>query len=739
MGFATALSGLAASSTNLQVIGNNIANANTTGFKESRAEFADVYNSTGKTTPGAGVRVTEVAQQFSQGNVESTQNNLDLALSGNGFFALGERSDSTSSTAYTRNGAFHLSPEGFITNDTGHFLMGGAPIGTTVEEGFSTGAPQAIKIDTSQGAPSATTTVDLKVNLDSREGRPVSPFVGYDSTVDNGPNVDTYNSSTSATIFDSLGNTHTLSTYFVDETPDGAATSSWGAYVYLDGKGLNTGTPATLDDPAASIATTILAAEDAAAVVIAVSDSATADATAALTDATLLNAIVTNATAASTAIDNAVSAAADADAVDVGAAIAAAIVEIDGAIANTDINVVDNATAAAAIADAVTAATAAVTATTSAKDYATTAVNSAATALAADPTDDDLIDAKAKADAALVEATIIANDAAAAATEVAKINVATLAAAKVAAEALTTTAAVSAADASAAVAADNDPLVSAITAAVTPTTTAVNSTTITAAAATAADLAATNAAANEVSAALTALAAVPNITAEQIAAANVEATASGATATSIVAAAAYADLTGTKIPMTFDSLGNLVADTTGTNVTGANGIDDFVFTGIVIAPVDALNVSAEPLSFSINPTGATQYAADFGVNDLQQNGYASGNLTGVSVNKTGVVLARYSNGTTSPLGQVILGRFTNNQGLGKIGDTTWQESIDSGTVVLGVAGGNNFGDIASSALENSNTDIATQLVKMIVAQQAYQANAQTISTEDEIIQRILQL
>ena len=183
MGFATALSGLNAASTSLQVIGNNIANANTTGFKESRAEFADVYNSTGPTTPGAGVRVTEVAQQFHQGNIEATQNNLDLSLAGNGFFALGESSDATGPTAYTRNGAFHLSPEGYIVNDNGRFLLGGAPIGTTISEGFNTGAPQPIQIDTSQGAPAATKTVDLKANLDSRDGRPAVAFAGYDPAV----------------------------------------------------------------------------------------------------------------------------------------------------------------------------------------------------------------------------------------------------------------------------------------------------------------------------------------------------------------------------------------------------------------------------------------------------------------------------------------------------------------------------------------------------------------------------
>jgi len=735
MGFATALSGLAAASTNLQVIGNNIANANTTGFKESRAEFADVYNSTGKTTPGAGVRVTEVAQQFSQGNVESTQNNLDLALSGNGFFALGERSDSTSTTAYTRNGAFHLSPDGYITNDTGHFLMGGEPIGTTIDEGFNTGAPTAIRIDTSQGSPSATTTVDLKVNLDSREGRPALPFVGYDSTVDNGPNVDTYNSSTSATIFDSLGNTHTLSTYFVDETPDGAVSSSWGAYVYLDGNGINTGTPATLDGPGGTISTAVAAVATDTAVVAAVDASDLADTAAAAADATVLAAASTAATNTSTAATAHDATAPAAGAEEADAKINAskgALTTLQSAITAELAGTGLLTAVSTEIAAAQAAASAAATAADASLNTAIAARDLAATALAIDSTNTDLISAntaaigafdsatltKSSADAALVDVNAIASAVNLTAADTAANTAQTNVDDAVTQAGLADTAAGSSASAAS----------TTVSNVATAKTNADN-----------ADAAAVLAATAEADAAALAVSNVTDVSAAAIAAANTEAALSTATAASVIAAAVAVDFVGNKISMTFDSLGNLVADTTGTDVTGANGADDFVFTDIIIAPTSALNVSAEPLSFSINPTGATQYAADFGVNDLQQNGYASGNLTGVSVDKTGVVLARYSNGTTSPLGQVILGRFTNNQGLGKVGDTTWQESIDSGTVVLGVAGGNNFGDITSSALENSNTDIATQLVKMIVAQQAYQANAQTISTEDEIIQRILQL
>jgi len=652
MGFATALSGLAAASTNLQVIGNNIANANTTGFKESRAEFGDVYNSQGPTVPGAGVRVTEVAQQFNDGNVESTQNNLDLALSGNGFFALGDRSDSTSATAFTRNGAFHLSPEGFITNDSGLFLMGGSPIGTSIEDGFNLGAPQAIQIDTSQGVPSATTSVDLKVNLDARDGIPSKAFTGYDPAVSAGPDVDSYNNSTSATIFDSLGNTHTLTTYFVDETPDGAATSTWGAYTYLDGRAITTGSPATLDNPDPAVSSSLLG--------ITSSDANTATGVALIADGNALQTSIANLDTALSALD-------------------AALNALPGAPSATEIA---NVNSLAATADSLANAT---------LILANTADTNATAAIALYP----LTAAEAaSAEAAVINAETFID------TVVTELGLSNYVAA--------TTASGNA---------------------VTQVATATTETT---------DML-TDANTETIAAELVAVPLVAGVSQQQIDAANAAAALPGATVSSVLLAASTAELVGTKIPMTFDSLGNLTADTTGTNSIGSNADDDFVFSNIDIAPLLALNVSASPLTFSINPTGSTQFASDFGVNDLQQDGFASGNLTGVSVDKEGIVLARYSNGTSKPLGQVILGRFTNNQGLSKLGDTTWQESTSSGTVVLGVAGGNNFGDISSSALENSNTDIATQLVKMIVAQQAYQANAQTISTEDEIIQRILQL
>lgn len=114
-------------------------------------------------------------------------------------------------------------------------------------------------------------------------------------------------------------------------------------------------------------------------------------------------------------------------------------------------------------------------------------------------------------------------------------------------------------------------------------------------------------------------------------------------------------------------------------------------------------------------------------------------MTGVDVDKHGVVFAKYSNGYSKPLGQVALARFPSNQDLAKVGATTWLATSDSGNPIYGAGGDNNFGTIQSSAIENSNVDLSAQLVKLIVAQQAYQANSQTITTEKSLVDTILRI
>ncbi|CAI8804889.1 flagellar hook protein FlgE [Methylocaldum szegediense] len=415
MAFNTALSGLNAASNMLSVTGNNIANANTTGFKKSRSEFADVYASSLGGTPGAGVRVTNVAQQFTQGNLDFTENNLDLAISGEGFFVLGDNINNINERVYTRAGSFHMDREGYVVNHLGQPLLVYAPNGETVEEGFSTGVFQTLRLDSTQGLPKATSSIDMSVNLDSRQTVPAtSPFNPDDPT--------SYTHATSVTIYDSLGNTHVATSYYVK----GATPNTWDMYVYVDGQ--------------------------------------------------------------------------------------------------------------------------------------------------------DMLDGGANNPTALV----------------------------------------------------------------------------------------------------------------------------------------------------FDPDGKLLT---------VNGGSATTFT----TQSKLINPSAQPIAFTIDLAGSTQLGSAFSVNTLNQDGLTIGRLTGVDIDDTGVVLARFSNGSSKPLGQVAMVRFQNPQGLSKLGDTTWAESANSGVPINGVAGTSSFGTIKAGALEGSNVDLAQQLVNLIIAQQAYQANAQTISTENTITQTLLNI
>ena len=138
-------------------------------------------------------------------------------------------------------------------------------------------------------------------------------------------------------------------------------------------------------------------------------------------------------------------------------------------------------------------------------------------------------------------------------------------------------------------------------------------------------------------------------------------------------------------------------------------------------------------------TGATQYGAGFGVTNLTQDGYAPGQLTGISIEANGIVMARYSNGQTKPAGQIELATFRNPQGLKPLGGNAWAGTYASGDPIRGVAGEGNLGVLKAGALEESNVDLTAELVAMITAQRVYQANAQTIKTQDQVLQTLVNL
>lgn len=239
MAFDTAVSGIKAATADLGVIGNNIANSSTTGFKTSRAEFADVYATSllgaGGNAVGRGVTLASVTQEFTQGNISFTNNALDIAISGNGFFQLSDNG----AALYTRAGNFQVDNEGFIVNNEGHRLQA-FQIDNLAN---ITGQLGDLQLDTSLIDPNPTGLVNITSNLDSRESTPATAFGGpfnAFATPPTAPDPDSYNATTSTTVYDGLGNSHVLSMYFVKT----ATANEWEAHTLIDG--VTTSGPDTL-------------------------------------------------------------------------------------------------------------------------------------------------------------------------------------------------------------------------------------------------------------------------------------------------------------------------------------------------------------------------------------------------------------------------------------------------------------------------------------------------------------
>ncbi len=455
MSFNIALSGVSAAQKDLDTTANNIANVNTTGFKESRAEFADVYASSllanGKTKVGDGVLTAEVAQQFSQGSLKYTNNALDLAITGNGFFTT--VSDITSQDyTYTRAGEFKLDEDNYVVNSTGNNLLG-FPVnddGSSASVSLSTAEP--VRIPDSSGSPQATSEVDIGMNLPAGESA-LDPddFDPEDSS--------TYNAATSVTVYDSLGESHIQTFYFIK---DSGATNEWVVATAVDGQ----------------------------------------------------------------MVDIADSSGADVDPTTAG---------IDSVGVNTG------------------------------NHYA-------AGRLVFDSTGDFT--------------SVLASDGAA---------------------------------------------------------------------------------------------------------------------------------------MSDDKL---ITEQLGVGIL-SNGSD-----------------STQQLSIDFNldtDDEPTQYASAFEVNNLEQNGLAVGQLSGIEIDDTGLVTATYSNGTTEPIIRIALVKFANEQGLTQVGNTSWKESVDSGEALAGEAGAGEFGKINSSTLEQSNVNLTSELIDMIIAQRNFQANSKALEVNNQLNQTILNI
>ncbi|MFZ3025345.1 flagellar hook protein FlgE [Pseudomonas sp.] len=439
MAFNIGLSGLRAATSDLNVTGNNIANAGTAGFKQSRAEFADVYAASvlggGANPQGSGVLLADVSQLFNQGNINYTQNGLDLAINGNGFFVTSNNGD----VSYTRAGYFGTDKEGFVVNNFGYKLQGYA---VDANGNLQNGVVSDVQIQTASQAPKATTEVNQTFNLNSTNSIPANAtFDPTDPT--------SYNSATSTNIYDSQGNSHVMTQYFLKTGPN-----NWQMNVLIDGR--NPDNPG-LEPP-------------------------------------------------------------------------------------------------------------------------------------------------------------------------------------------------------------------------TPST----------------------------------------------------------------------------VPLQFTTSGQLdvaalVASTPTGFTVGADGTIDLT-TWVPAAPDTAIppvwssnGATANATGINIDLRPSTQFSSVFAVSSVSQDGYTTGQLSGLEVDDTGVIFARYTNGQSKVQGQVVLANFANQQGLTPAGKTAWTQSFESGEPVVGTPRSGTMGALQSGALEDSNVELSDQLVNLIVAQRNYQANAKTIETESAITQTIINL
>jgi len=223
MSFQQGLSGLNGAAKNLDVIGNNVANANTSGFKLGTAIFGDVFAASlgggGGTQVGIGTQITSVNQQFTQGNISLSNNPLDIAINGQGFFRMSDAGAIT----YTRNGGFSVNKEGYVVSARGQNLTGFEARNGAIVPGVLVN----LQLSSSDLLPKASTTASIGANLASTDA--AIPVAGFDHL-----NPKTYNFSTASTLYDTLGQSHTMTIYFNKESAN-----VWYSNVYIDGANAN--------------------------------------------------------------------------------------------------------------------------------------------------------------------------------------------------------------------------------------------------------------------------------------------------------------------------------------------------------------------------------------------------------------------------------------------------------------------------------------------------------------------
>ncbi|MGQ5523009.1 flagellar hook-basal body complex protein [Chitinimonas sp. PSY-7] len=670
MGFQQGLSGLNSASKFLDVVGNNVANANTVGFKGSRAEFADIYANTlaaSNVQVGIGGRTSNVAQQFNQGNVTNTNNPLDIAIQGNGFFRL---IDPAGTYSYSRNGQFQLDREGYIVNG-GQKLAGYV---ANSDGQLVTGAtPTAIQIQTSNigaqatgGSTLANAGLSLGMNFDARKPivtRGTSTVSINGMQLNNAAAVGTI-TSYQTRVADSTGQFHTLDVQLTK-----VAANTWAAATRLDGAGSYTSTATPLVfTPGGQ-----LQSGSTQAVSYPLSSPAPAYGTTpfnfnlnfsgALETATPTAGTVTvNDTGAqNTTIAVSGSNLDAADPVGTPHSYAGQFRDPNGVTHTIDILLTKAAANAWTTSYSIDGGPA-----------VTTAPNGSALPPLQFNTNGQLIGGSPVP----ASFTYLANGSQPGGSMTFNINLGGV------------TQNASAFTAGIVETRSTPPIVASDPTSYSHSTSA------------------TVYDSQGVSHTLTFY-----LTKVAVNAWEVQTSFDGGAP---VTQPGY---------VTFDASGKM------------NGGTQFAYS----SPVPSPSGAQTPLAFTTYFTGTTQFGNQFGVNNLSQDGYADGNITGLSINKDGIIQGRYSNGQNRLIGQITLYNFANVQGLQPLGDNRWAESYASNQARLGTPGSSDFGTLQSESVEDSNIDLTKELVDMITAQRTYQANAQTIKTQDSVLQTLVNL
>ncbi|SMF36256.1 flagellar hook protein FlgE [Alteromonadaceae bacterium Bs31] len=812
MPFDTALSGIRAASTDLTVTGNNIANASTTGFKSSRAEFGDVYATSvlgaGSNTIGSGVQVQDVAQTFAQGNVAFTENELDLAINGNGFFQMSNNGE----LLYTRAGTFGMDDDGFITNNVGARLQGFQ----ADSAGNVGGITGDVRIQTSNLSPRQTTLVESILNLDSTEA--VLQSTGREfATEGNAVGVTQAGLQTATTTVLTgnnfglpLANDFSTTPMTFDVQVSGAASGNNGTVsVSLD---TSTGVPATINT---------------------FNDLRTL--------AGVINAQIFSPTPPQTAID------AVANAVDYGAGVygieytalqegensqiqiaaqsgnvsqiglnpapvsVGGIASVDNGYPQQSIDFIDpqgTSTTYTALAGATAAQTAS----------EINALQGISATAQTDVTLSGFTSGAGNLTVTINNVQLVGDSLTALETEINNLSGSTLpgisAALNTAGTALELSSAVgddirvsiSSADGGDALTVQGDPDAPAQTLQVPPVgagnyDSTLNSVVV----------------GGEINITLDEGYAMANPTPPSIGLFQPftgapedpefsdvvinefdpadQSTFNSATSMTLYDSLGvdhvmtqyfvkqgfdvndpttspnhwvmYVQIDGndvgdpdTSLPppgnseptrASFDVFFNddgsldtgrtdemlisnwVVVDDEG-NPTGAMPPQNVLAGGTPVIPEPPTSSN-----FVIDLVGTTQFGSEFSVNDVDQNGYATGRLSGLSIGESGVIFARYTNGESQALAQIALADFTNQQGLQPVGSTMWAENFESGPPNIGTPQSGALGAVQSGALEESNVDLSEQLVNLIIAQRNFQASAKTIETADQVTQTIINL